>query len=152
MNYAYYQALAQGRLNEYLLEWEEEHSETEEAEKPDVDRVAVPGESGSESESAPGNQTRAGGCGSFLKSPDAVTRCAEVEMCHGDAGVNHLKTRVRLHKEADSGAFGRGYHAPRLTVGGAWCESHEREGPSQRSVGRVWALSLIHISEPTRPY
>lgn len=151
MNYAYYQALAQGRLTEYLLEWEEEHSETEEDvevagledavtpddERDDVDRVAVPGESGSESERATGNQTRAAGHGSFLKRPDAVSGRVEVEMGHGDAGVNHLESRVRRHVEADGGAVGRRSHAPRLAVGSAGREPHEREHSGQWSVDGV---------------
>lgn len=165
MNYAYYQALAQGRLTEYLLEWEEEHSETEEDaetagpevevtpddERDDVDRVDVPGDNlghpGSDSERASANQTRTVCRGSFLQSPDAVTGHAEVEMGHGDAGVNHLKSRVRLHIEADGGAFSRGYHAPRLTVGRARREPHEREGPGQRSAEGVGAGKIPLVKQ-----
>ena len=73
---------------------------------------------------------------------------------HGDPATKEKYiARVRAHREADRLVQGEIWDGDKGCAVGCTLESYEHERyPVELGVPEELALSLIHISEPTRPY
>ena len=92
-------------------------------------------------------------CGRASRTASALVGLLILSGCGGSTDVEHLVATVHATRPHDELAFTEGLQV----AGDLLYESSGREGTSNlRAValasGKETALSLIHISEPTRPY